>query len=39
MVYDTLNHKYRDKDYFYDTFHLMQNVATVFTTELITFFK
>lgn len=37
MVYDTLNHKYRDKDYFYDASHLMQNGATVFTKEIITF--
>lgn len=37
MVYDTLNPIYKDKTYFYDVSHLMENGAKIFTSELSKF--
>lgn len=37
--YDTGNPIYMDKDYFYDTEHLMQEAANIYTDELVDFLK
>lgn len=37
FVYDTLNPKYKDKEYYKDDSHLLKNGAELFTSEIIDF--
>jgi hypothetical protein len=39
VVYDTLNPAYKNKEYFYDTSHLLKNGASIFTSEIIEFLE